>query len=136
MIRRKNIQLAYPFEESRLAKWKPPYIVQPKLDGVRCRAIPIKNGSEQNNYTIVSSEENPFWCLPHIQVALDELNLDIELDGELYIHNEPFEYISSISSRDVNCHPDYEKLEYHIFDLVDENMITLDRMSNLYNLEW
>jgi len=34
--KRAGVQLCYPFEEKRLAKWEPPYIVQPKLDGERC----------------------------------------------------------------------------------------------------
>ena len=87
--RRKGILLCYPFEEKRLAKWAPPYIVQPKYDGVRCRAIPIKD----NNYLLLSSEENVYYSVPHINEELKSLNLnsDLELDGELYCHGMSFE---------------------------------------------
>ena len=50
-----GIMKAYPFSEDRLAKWEPPYVVQPKYDGVRCRAVPLDNGS----YLLLSSEEKP-----------------------------------------------------------------------------
>ena len=66
----KNIMKCYPFEEKRLAKWKPPYIVQPKFDGVRCRAIPTDTG-----YLLVSSEENVIFSVPHIN---EELNKETE----------------------------------------------------------
>ena len=39
----KGIMKCYPFEEKRLAEWNPPYICQPKYDGVRCRAIRVYN---------------------------------------------------------------------------------------------
>ena len=39
MGKRTGIMLCYPFEEKRLNKWNPPYIIQPKLDGERCRAV-------------------------------------------------------------------------------------------------
>ena len=40
-----GIMKAVPFEEKRLAKWKPPYIVQPKFDGNRCINEPLENSS-------------------------------------------------------------------------------------------
>ena len=47
---------AYPFEEKRLAKWRPPFIVQPKYDGVRCRAVPIQQPGFGTGYILLSSE--------------------------------------------------------------------------------
>ena len=43
MAKREGIMLASPINVDKLAMWKPPYLVQPKLDGVRCRAV-ITNG--------------------------------------------------------------------------------------------
>ena len=115
----KNIMKAYPFEEKRLAKWEPPYIVQPKYDGVRCRAVPVGNPIHQS-YMLLSSEENPIFSVPHINVALKILQPDKELDGELYCHGMSFEQIISITSRTKNLHPDHEKISFHVFDYVSE----------------
>ena len=112
---RKGVQLAVPFEEKRLAKWNPPYIVQPKYDGERCRAIPLEKG-----VMLLSSEENPFFSVPHITNSLSSLNLGIESDGELYCHGMNFEQIHSIVSRTVNLHPDHKLIKYHVFDYVSE----------------
>lgn len=115
---------AYPFEEKRLAKWSPPFIVQPKFDGVRCRAIPLSlTGPKDNEYMLLSSEENVIYSVPHINTMLSELNINEELDGELYCHGLPFDGpggILSITSRTVNLHPDHEKIQFHIFDVVNE----------------
>lgn len=108
---RTGIMLAYPFEEKRLKKWSPPYIVQPKLDGERCRFIP-------EGALLLSSQENIFYSVPHIRQALIDLGVNVELDGELYSHGMHFEDIHSIVSRENNLHPDYQQMEYHIFDVV------------------
>jgi ATP-dependent DNA ligase len=109
--------LCYPFEEKRLAKWKPPWIIQPKLDGVRCRAL-IK----KETVTLISSELNEIVSVPHINRQLSSIGLTpgLELDGELYIHGKSFEEIFSRVSREKNLHPESEEVEFHVFDLVDE----------------
>lgn len=119
----KGIMKCYPFEEKRLAKWSPPYFVQPKYDGVRCRAVPMDNGE----YILLSSEENIIFSVPHINKALKYLYSyqgDLkgklpELDGELYCHGLPFERIVSITSRTTNLHPDHLQIQLHIFDIVN-----------------
>jgi len=116
----KGIMKAYPFEEKRLAKWKPPYIVQPKYDGVRCRAIPIKTGLSPHEYLLLSSEENVVYSVPHINAALSKLMIEAELDGELYCHGMNFEEVVSITSRTVNIHPDHKKIQFHIFDIIND----------------
>ncbi|MCK4307869.1 hypothetical protein KAW50_06570, partial [candidate division WOR-3 bacterium] len=113
---RKGIQLAYPFEEKRLLKWKPPYIVQPKYDGERCRAIPIGEGK----YMLLSSQENPFFSVPHIVEELSNLGIDKELDGELYCHGMNFEDVHSIVSRTANLHYNHKAIKFHVFDYVSE----------------
>jgi ATP-dependent DNA ligase len=122
----KGIMKCVPFEEHRLAKWNPPYIVQPKLDGDRCRNEPLENGS-----FLLSSEENIFYSVPHINQQLLQSGLfNLPLDGELYSH-ELFqegghELIHSIASRTVNIHPRHKELEYWIFDIkrIGESQIT------------
>lgn len=111
----KNIMKCYPFEEKRLAKWAPPYIVQPKLDGVRCRAVPLETG-----VLLLSSEENPIFSVPHINEALYQAGIEQELDGELYNHEMNFDQLTSITSRTVNVHPAHKAIEFHIFDVVDD----------------
>lgn len=115
----RNIMKCVPFEEKRLATWEPPFIVQPKYDGVRCRAVPIQTGVS-DTYMLLSSEENVIHSVPHINQALTDLYLQSELDGELYCHGMSFEEIVSITSRTVNVHSDYSKVQFHIFDIINE----------------
>jgi ATP-dependent DNA ligase len=120
-----------PFEEKRLLKWRPPYIVQPKLDGDRCRAI-LKDGT----CTLLSSEENPINSVPHITDFLQKVlpNSEIELDGELYTHGMRHEEIHGIASRSINLHSRMEDLEYHVFDLV-LSAPQFNRLDLLLNLD-
>ena len=112
-----GIMKCYPFEEKRLAKWQPPYIVQIKYDGDRCKSYPLPNG----HYLSLTSEENPYFSIPHIKESLDNSGLTHILDGELYNHDlcleGGHELIHSIASRKVNLHPRHKELEYHIFDI-------------------
>lgn len=116
----KGIMKAVPFEEKRLAKWQPPYIVQPKYDGVRCRAVPITTGPTGEEYILLSSEENVIYSVPHLNSIFAKLKLRCELDGELYCHGMSFEQIVSITSRTVNLHQDYGKIQFHCFDIVND----------------
>jgi len=116
MSRRQGIMLCYPFEEKRLAKWSLPYIVQPKLDGERCRALPTPSG-----YLLTSSEGNAF-CLPHITAALDELANDVWFDGELYCEGLSLQEIHSrVSTSRLELHPCSEQIRYHIFDVITKD---------------
>lgn len=129
----KGIMKCYPFEEKRLAKWKPPWLVQPKFDGVRCRAVPLANGE----YILLSSEENVIFSVPHINKALKPLrHTNYEFDGELYHRGLSFESILSITSRTKNLHSDREMMQFHIFDIVDEGKAQLDRTSELSKLNY
>jgi ATP-dependent DNA ligase len=104
---RKGIMLCYPFEEKRLTKWGPgPHFSQPKLDGRRVRAIFDSKGK----VTLLSSEENILTKYQHINKALEETHyINLELDGELYVHGLSFEQI---------CSDDYaSQMQYHIFDM-------------------
>lgn len=117
MGKRTGIMLAYPLEEKRLLKWTPPFIVQPKLDGERCRCL-----WRDGHSILVSSEENVILSVPHINEELDSLpdHMKVELDGELYVHGLSFQEIESRVNRTVNMHGDAGVMEYHIFDYVSE----------------
>ena len=128
MSKREGIMLCYPFEEKRLSKWNPPYIIQPKLDGERCRAI----WSETHGYILVSSEFNTIVSVPHINKALERCYSVAELDGELYTHGLSFSEIHSRVSRTVNLHPNYEEIEFHIFDIINDEPQSV-RLAKLYS---
>ena len=128
----KNIMKAYPFEEKRLAKWEPPHIIQPKYDGFRCRVVPTETGT-----LLLSSEENLFFSVPHINEMFDNLRIEDELDGELYVHGMSFDELSSILSRTVNLHPDYKQVEFHCFDVINDlcqidRILFIDKLKGLH----
>lgn len=130
----RGIMKAYPFSEDRLSKWKPPYIVQPKYDGIRCRAIPIQTGINEDEFILVSSEENILHSVPHLNNMFQRLRLRCELDGELYCHGMSFEEITSITSRTVNLHPDLHKIQFHCFDIIVDSEPQIKRSILLENL--
>jgi DNA ligase 1 len=114
---RTGIMLCYPFEEKRLNKWGNKFLLQPKLDGDRCRAI----FDEYGKVKLLSSEENEFNSVPHIVDQLENMGLkSVELDGELYTHGVNHQTIHGAIARTVNLHPEFEQVEYHVFDYVDE----------------
>lgn len=125
----KDIMKCYPFEEKRLAKWSPPYIVQPKYDGVRCRAVPTDSGC-----LLLSSEGNVIFSVPHINKMFDRAGLRDELDGELYCHGMSFEQIISITSRTVNISPDCKDISFHCFDVVNQQHQT-DRLIHINSMQ-
>lgn len=128
--RRSGIMLAYPFNERRLKKnFAIPYLVQPKLNGERCRII-VSNG----NVTLLSSEENEITSVPHIKEAVEKLSLhNLELDGELYAPDLPLQKIHSIVSRKKSLHEDYGQIQFHCFDLILPNEGQFTRLDMMYN---
>lgn len=120
-----GIMKAYPYEERRLIdkkfNWQWPVIIQPKLDGERCRAL---RDSDSGEWVLLSSEQNQILSVPHINHQLKSLDLDPEiqeLDGELYCHRMPREEIHSIVSRKKALHRNYLSISYDIFDLISEH---------------
>lgn len=127
-MRREGIMLCYPFEEKRLPKWSRPYLTQPKLDGDRCRAIPL-----EDRWMLVTSEGNEITSCPHILQQLNNIPRHswMELDGELYNHDLTHSEIHAIVSRTVNIHEDYEEAEFHVFDVVSETLPQTERIQLL-----
>jgi ATP-dependent DNA ligase len=114
--RRAGVMLCMPFEEKRLERWRTPYILQPKLDGVRCRAI-----VDDMQVILYSSEMHIIDLVPHINEELRRLfnGRQFELDGELYFHGMNFQEIFSRTSRKTNRHLDSGTIEYHVFDVIN-----------------
>lgn len=140
MAKRTGIQLCYPFEERRLTEpkfgWHAPYIVQPKLDGIRARSMDAYIWKLQSSTAIYLPS------VPHIEEAIKQFNEVTGnqglLDGELYTHGMTFSEIESIACRSVNLHDDYYSLEYHVFDLIlplpdIKRQILLDTLFETYN---
>lgn len=128
--KRTGIMLAYPFEEKRLAKWQPPYVVQPKLDGERCRLIVRNDGGA----LLLSSTEEIITSVPHINQLAPRIIPVGEWDGELYVHGWSFEEIHSVVSRSVNIHPNFELMQFHAFDHIGPG-VQLERTLTMMNLQ-
>jgi len=134
--KRKGIQLAMPFDERRLlnqgrfhTRWTPPYLVQPKLNGERCRVI-----REEGICLLLSSTEELILSVPHIQQwCLTHLPIG-EFDGELYKHGRTWAEIHSVVSRTVDLHSNYGEMELHIFDWPSRNEPQLMRSVELRKL--
>ena len=132
MAGRQGIMLAYAYDEKRFLRYPKPCIVQPKIEGDRCRAV----FDDRGNVTLLSSSAKERVSIPHIKEQLESLKWrNQELDGELYIHGVKHQDIRSIVSRTKYIHPRYEDMEYHIFDNIQEQVVTDDRIRSLYNLK-
>lgn len=105
-------------------KWgEESYCAQAKLDGVRTIAQYV------NGEVKLTSRKGKEYDVPHIKEQLLQIyktiNQDTIFDGELYIHNmELGDITHKVSHGDIN-------LEYHVFDLIDENVSFLDRLNKL-----
>lgn len=101
-------------------------VAQPKLDGVRCTAR-IVDGKVR----LLSRKNKDLVFLNHIREEVSQIlegKEDIVLDGEVYVHklkgnytaNSKFDLITACA-RTVRKTPHEmeEKMQYHIFDIVD-----------------
>lgn len=110
-----------------------PCDIQPKLDGVRCLSY------WENGKIILQSRGGKFYDLPHIVKALEPiLPEDAIFDGELYVHGESCQTITSYVKKH---NPGLtETIKYHVYDVptmdgIDhpwsvrrENVLGLDEM--------
>jgi len=140
MGKRQGIMLAYPFEESRLAKWTPPYLIQPKLDGDRCWNQVDDLDPHNVRCDLITSEGNIYQSVPHINKELESSRYkNLPLDGELYNHDlyleGGHELIFSIVSRTVNLHPRHSEMEFHVFDFKTSTLAQAERLNFLQEME-
>ncbi len=105
----------------RIKSW--PVCVQPKLDGIRMLA----NETSLLSYKGLSYEHLTN-IRTHVNILLDFLPEGSWLDGELYIHNVPFQAISSIVRRAKTEHEEIDKLQYWLFDVCCDREGTLTRV--------
>lgn len=107
--------LAKTFGAGPSCQYMPGHIVQPKLNGIRA----LYQGG-----TFVS-RDGEVWAsnrLLHLKHDLKDVQEDIPIDGELYIHDTPLQTINSyasVKSARVNKHE--PTLQYHIFDIISRD---------------
>jgi len=127
MGKRTGIMLATKFEDRFITDWKGLF-VQPKINGLRCRAVCNKDG-----VILYSSEGNVINSVPHINSIFDKSIKEAfgggeVFDGELYIPGyRTTQRLFSIVNRK-GVHPDHEEVQYHIFDLIVSQTVQYHRI--------
>lgn len=112
--------LAQRFKENMSHHFNDKNFIQPKLDGHRCL---------MNSECMYSRAGRIIDTLPHIKNEI-QLTYNITLDGELYIHKNSLQNISSLVKRQ---QPDSVKVKYIVYDVYDSNNPHLF-YSDRYNL--
>lgn len=122
--------LAQDFNKHKI-KLKYPAYIQPKLDGYRC-VFNSKDGScnsrQGKEFSIIKGTE--------LYKELMSIKGDIILDGELYIHGGLFEDLGILRKKKLEKNDiDYlDKIEYHVYDIIINNMDFDSRFIKLKNL--
>ena len=99
---------------------KYPYLVQPKLDGVRCVAY-----KKDGEWILESRTGKAFEILDHIKKELSKIDVpeNFKLDGELGSFGpDPaltFQQATGIIKRKTS-HPSEKYIEYHLYDIFDK----------------
>jgi DNA ligase-1 len=118
--------LAHPIDK--VKDWTFPVIAQPKLDGHRMLAC-----VDQQGRVVMYSRQGKPINLPHIASSLLEA-YEIgawqgeTLDGELYIHGETLQTVSSLVKK---LQPRSEEVLYHIYDTVTINQSYAERVGSV-----
>ena len=104
-----------------------PLDVQPKLDGVRCLA------QRQGDEVVLTSRQGKLYTVPHISAQLATwMPEDLILDGEIYVHGESLQKITSLVKKN---RPESSVLEYHVYDIpCNEGDDTQPWSARSYNL--
>lgn len=118
------------FEGKDNGKIEFPCLGQAKLNGNRLIAS-ITDGVA----TLTSRDCKPIDTVPHIKAALEALypwknGKTLILDGEMYNH-ELYEHLEDL--RHMIAHGD-ERVQYHIYDIVEPGLPQLDRSDELYEM--
>ena len=135
MSARKGIHLFEPFSERRLLNqgryrsvWRPPYALQRKLNGERCRALNFGG-----RCLLLSSTEEILASAPHINQYFIRHFPDGEYDGEIYVHGWTLGKIHSVLWTTSGLHPEHESLQFHMFDVKNKDN-QAERLSTLQDL--
>ncbi len=115
--KRSGVMLAKPLTYKLLSKMRR-VILQPKLNGIRCRIT-----LDPTVPKLFSSTGRLITSMKHIEAELYnyartvDAEYELVLDGELYRHGWSHQHLRSVVLRD-NPHPEMEEVEYHIFDTI------------------
>lgn len=116
--------LAAKYKKTSVKKF--PVSVMKKIDGIR--ALFRMTG----NQVQARSRTNKIW--PHMKHIKDEIEQFLkylprnsELDGEMYIHGMALQDIRSITGRMKSLHPDHDKMQYYIFDLIEPQRLSWEK---------
>lgn len=103
-----------------------------KIDGVRClmyykdgEVHTASRGGQDYDASTVHITHHP------VMIQFFEAHPNIILDGELYVHGRPLQYISGLARLETDVYSKCEELEYWIYDIVDPKLIFKDRLSIL-----
>jgi ATP-dependent DNA ligase len=128
--------LAHGFKGTKRKNFSYPGHTQPKLDGVRCLAQRDDDGR-----VVLTSRQGKPWDIPIIAGQLDKwLPDEMVLDGELYVHGESCQRITSwaksANPRGKSYKEESSGLVYHVYDMpiIDGNdtLTWKERAEELY----
>jgi len=122
--------LAQDFNKHK-SKLKYPAYIQPKLDGYRCifnSKDKLCNSRQGKEFSIIKGTR--------LYKELCSIKENIILDGELYIHKGLFEDLGILRKKqlDKNDIDNLDKIEYHVYDIVINNMTFDNRFKKLKDL--
>jgi len=120
---------------------KYPVAVQPKLDGLRCRAF-LEYGlpsygisADQERIILLTRNNKEFKFFNQLREELklffSFFPLGTGLDGELYNHEMAFEEIVSVCRQQKSVHDRILEVQYHIFDVIIPELSTEKRVQML-----
>jgi len=104
--------------------------VQPKLDGMRCLAHIYADGRVPK---LISRDGRIIENMEHIQKELLQITpQDIILDGELYAHGLGFQDNMKLIKK--YRKGETENVKYHVYDIVDPDLLYSERKDKLENI--
>ncbi|MBA6292853.1 hypothetical protein H4J58_13165 [Colwellia sp. MB3u-70] len=114
----------------KVKNWQFPLLCSPKLDGHRLLA------TVKDKQAVLYSRQGKTVELPHIKNELQKLfdnNIwnGATLDGEIYLHGESLQTISSLVKKQ---QPQTEQLKYYLYDTIETNQPYPQRLNYLNNL--
>ena len=131
----KKPMLAKHYKDVANFDWDKTWLASKKYDGVRCNIYKntdskiVTSSRGGKNYDIAASHILNDPCVQEIFKQYP----DIILDGELYIHGKPLNYISGLCRLE-ELDNRHQELEFHCYDIVDESKTFLDRLEIIKSL--
>lgn len=106
-----------------------PFVVQPKLDGVRMLV-----GRHQGKFLMLSRTGKPVHHMDHIAKELEWIPEGFFLDGESYNHDITFEEITGMCRTSLDSSASERPLhliQFHVFDVFD-----LNQLDQPFHIRW